>query len=95
MAAARRGADGIERVPDSAPPAQLAVLPKASISAITFITRASNGIPALRLYFLRDGDWIVTIRASLRDTDKASIAAADAFVRALPWASLGTADGSH
>jgi hypothetical protein len=100
MAATQRGVDGVERVLDAAPPSKLGVLPKASATCFTFVARpgrSNNGIAIapIRLYFLKHDEWVVTVRATLRSADKASIAAADAFVRTLPWASLGTADGSH
>jgi hypothetical protein len=46
--------------------------------------------PQAALYFVRTAAWVVTIRTTAAATDRDASNAMDAFVRALPWDSLGT-----
>jgi hypothetical protein len=56
------------------------------------ITYVSTGTaaPQTALYFVRTAAWVVTIRTTAAATDNDASKAMDAFVRALPWNSLGT-----
>jgi hypothetical protein len=56
------------------------------------ITYGPEGAGAAQaaLYFVRTATWVVTIRTTAAATDSHASKAMDAFVRALPWDSLGT-----
>lgn len=52
---------------------------------------ADEALPLRVLYFVAMGDWIVKVRVAIPSDDQRLVDAADAFVHALRWDSLGSA----
>lgn len=62
---------------------------------ITYATDGKTQEARTRLYYFATDDWRVLVRASTENDGKAGDRLLDEFVRALPWATLGSDSGLH